>query len=143
VTKTTPQEIFVYGTLLPGQENFQTIAHIVSEWQAARTRGRLFHLDFGYPAMMESDSGWVYGVLLSFKVRVEEALEVCDMVEGYNTEDVVSSLYYRVVKPVEPTEAEPRQAWCYCWARERQEVLSHFGREVTGGDWLAFLGNCT
>lgn len=137
--ESTPQGIFVYGTLLPGQANFKTIAHLVAEWRTARTRGRLFHLDFGYPAMLDSASGWVRGALLSFRCELDEALEVCDMVEGYHPEDVASSLFVRVLKEVEPAGAEPVRGWCYCWVGERQEILTHFGREIEDGDWQAFL----
>lgn len=134
-----PSEVFVYGTLLPGQVNYEHIASLVSGSSAARTRGRLFHLPYGYPAMQATGAGWVRGELLSFKVPVEEALEVCDEIEGYMPEDEEASLFIRVVRPVEPKSSQARKAWCYCLSPEWEKALLKIGREIDDGDWLAFV----
>lgn len=135
----TPSEVFVYGTLLPGQVNYQHIASMVSSSSTAKTRGRLFHLPYGYPAMQATGEGWVRGELLSFKVPVERALEVCDVIEGYMPEDEEASLFIRVVRPVEPESSKARHAWCYCLAPEWEKALLKIGREIDDGDWLAFI----
>lgn len=135
-----PKEVFVYGTLLPGQENHRWIAHLVADSQAARTRGRLFHLPYGYPAMVESDEGWVRGEILSFRGPVEQVLEVCDKIEGYNVEREPESLFIRVVRQVEPDGGGPREAWCYCLAPGVRANLISLGQEVMDGDWVAFVG---
>lgn len=139
MTEPIPQEIFVYGTLLPGQANHRWIASLIAGRMTARTRGRLFHLPFGYPAMVESATGWVRGELLSFNNPVEEALEVCDQIEGYMPGDEVSSLFVRVVRQVEPAGAAPCHAWCYCLAPQRVEKFTLLGQEIDDGDWLAFV----
>jgi gamma-glutamylcyclotransferase (GGCT)/AIG2-like uncharacterized protein YtfP len=58
--------VFVYGTLKPGEENFDRYCagRIVSA-QEAIALGQLYDLPFGYPAMTPG-SGLVYGVVLSF-----------------------------------------------------------------------------
>ncbi len=58
--------IFVYGTLKPGESNFeQYCANRVIATQAAIAYGLLFDLHLGYPSMTEGDRP-VYGYLLSF-----------------------------------------------------------------------------
>ena len=139
MTSSAPEELFVYGTLLPGQANFRRIAPMVSGWRLARTCGRLIYLPFGYPALVEAEASWVRGSLLSFKVPTEEVLEVCDQIEGYRPECPAENLYVRIIKTVEPLGEEPRQAWCYRLASEGEGgALVQMGREIPGGDWLAF-----
>jgi gamma-glutamylcyclotransferase (GGCT)/AIG2-like uncharacterized protein YtfP len=89
--------------------------------------------------MVESDTGWVQGELLSFNNPVEEALEVCDQIEGYVQGDEASSLFVRVVRQVEPADADPRHAWCYCLAPQRVKKFTLLGQEIDDGDWLAFV----
>jgi gamma-glutamylcyclotransferase (GGCT)/AIG2-like uncharacterized protein YtfP len=58
--------IFVYGTLKPGERNYQRYcASRVIQEQAAIAQGQLFDLSLGYPAMREGE-GYVCGVILSF-----------------------------------------------------------------------------
>jgi gamma-glutamylcyclotransferase (GGCT)/AIG2-like uncharacterized protein YtfP len=74
--------IFVYGTLRPGGFYYQKICpgyeltHI-----PAWTRGKLFHLPLGYPAMAKGDEK-VQGDLLCFNSpQLKQAL---DQLEGYD-----------------------------------------------------------
>ncbi len=133
-----PEEIFVYGTLLPGQERFRLIAQMVAGRQAARTRGRLLHLPEGYPALMEAEEGWVQGELLRFNEPIEKVLDVCDRIEGYQPDDEEASLFIRVVKQVEPEGGSPKEAWCYSAGPAMREKSLREGQEVDDGDWLAF-----
>jgi gamma-glutamylcyclotransferase (GGCT)/AIG2-like uncharacterized protein YtfP len=138
MTGSGPDAVFVYGTLLPGQKYFHLIAPMVADHQAGRTRGRLFHLPAGYPAMVEAETGWVRGELLRFNESVEKVLEVCDRIEGYQPGNEAASLFIRVVKQVEPDEGVSVEAWCYCIGPAQREALLRRGQEVSGGDWLAF-----
>ena len=133
-----PKEIFVYGTLLPGQERFRLIAQMVAGRQAARTRGRLFHLPLGYPALMEAEEGWVQGELLRFNEPIGKVLDVCDRIEGYQPDDEESSLFIRVAKQVEPEGGASKEAWCYIVGPALPEESLREGQEVDDGDWLAF-----
>ena len=133
-----PRGIFVYGTLLPGEANFRWIASLVAGRQPARSRGRLLHLPFGYPILLDDDTGWVRGELLSFNGALEEALAVCDEVEGFEPDEEVSGHFVRVVKLVEPLGSEPREAWCYCAAPAWRDEMMRLGQVVEEGDWAAF-----
>ncbi len=133
-----PDAVFVYGTLLPGEANFRWIAPMVAGRQAGRTRGRLFHLSLGYPALVESETGWVRGELLRFNQPMEKVLEVCDRIEGYQPWNETASLFVRVVRQVEPHEGASVEAWCYSLSPAKHEALLHQGQEIIGGDWLAF-----
>ena len=132
------KEIFVYGTLLPGEANFQQIATMVAGREAARTRGRLFHLPLGYPALMEAEEGLLHGVPLRFNEPIEKVLDVCDRIEGYQPDDEESSLFIRVAKQVEPEGGASKEAWCYSVGPALREESLREGQEVDDGDWLAF-----
>ncbi len=138
MTDQGPKEIFVYGTLLPGQERFRLIAQMVAGREAARTRGRLLHLPEGYPALMETEEGWVQGELLQFNEPIEKVLDVCDRIEGYQPDDEESSLFIRVAKQVEPEGRASKEAWCYIVSPALREKSLREGQEVDDGDWLAF-----
>jgi gamma-glutamylcyclotransferase (GGCT)/AIG2-like uncharacterized protein YtfP len=59
-------KVFVYGTLKPGEANYQKYcAGKVVEATEAYTWGQLYNLSVGYPAMTEGNSK-VKGVLLTF-----------------------------------------------------------------------------
>lgn len=133
-----PDALFVYGTLLPGQKYFHRIAPMVAGQQAGRTRGRLFHLPEGYPAMVEAETGWVRGELLRFNGPMDKVLEACDRIEGYQPDNEAASLFIRVIRSVEPDDGVALEAWCYCLAPAQREALLGMGQEVAGGDWLAF-----
>jgi gamma-glutamylcyclotransferase (GGCT)/AIG2-like uncharacterized protein YtfP len=74
-------KVFVYGTLKPGESNYQyycdgkSIAEI-----KAYTFGNLYNLSLGYPAMTEGKNK-VLGYLLSFSSA--EILKSLDRLEGY------------------------------------------------------------
>ncbi|MFM2312591.1 MAG: hypothetical protein RLZZ04_1867, partial [Cyanobacteriota bacterium] len=76
-------DVFVYGTLKPGEANFpayckgKVIAQI-----PAYTWGDLYALPVGYPAMTKGKNK-VQGILLSFSDR--QILKNLDQLEGYQS----------------------------------------------------------
>ncbi|MEP0832716.1 gamma-glutamylcyclotransferase [Microcoleus sp. AS-A8] len=59
-------KIFVYGTLKPGECNYQRYCTLkVVEAKRAIAYGQLYHLSLGYPGMILGD-GQVQGFLLTF-----------------------------------------------------------------------------
>jgi gamma-glutamylcyclotransferase (GGCT)/AIG2-like uncharacterized protein YtfP len=58
-------QIFVYGTLQPGEVNYGVCADAVLESRPAIVRGQLYHLPLGYPALAVG-TRTVGGFLLSF-----------------------------------------------------------------------------
>ncbi|MDJ0705350.1 MAG: gamma-glutamylcyclotransferase [Leptolyngbyaceae cyanobacterium MO_188.B28] len=73
--------MFVYGTLKPGEANFQEYcASHVEKVIPAIAQGCLYHLPLGYPAMILGE-GWISGFLLHFPNT--KILESLDELEGY------------------------------------------------------------
>lgn len=74
--------IFVYGTLKPGESNYQHYcAGKALEVKRAVAFGQLFALPFGYPAMTEGEYP-VQGFLLSFADAA--ILHQLDLLEDFN-----------------------------------------------------------
>ena len=106
-------QVFVYGTLKPGESNYgfycggKTVAEI-----PAYTWGQLYHLPVGYPGMTEGNSK-VIGWLFSFKNK--QILASLDSLEGYQ-ETRLSELneYNRQGIPVYSLEGDSLGiAWVY------------------------------
>jgi gamma-glutamylcyclotransferase (GGCT)/AIG2-like uncharacterized protein YtfP len=74
-------QVFVYGTLKPGERAYQDFCEpfLVAK-EEAKAPGRLYHLPMGYPAMT-LESGWVFGVCLTFKDP--HVLRLMDEFEDY------------------------------------------------------------
>lgn len=85
-------QVFVYGTLKPGERNYQRYcAGKVLEVQRATTLGRLFALPMGYPAMT-TGKDTVHGYLLTFAdLGVMDAL---DELEDYQPDREMSENLY-------------------------------------------------
>ncbi|WP_221773484.1 gamma-glutamylcyclotransferase family protein [Ruficoccus amylovorans] len=91
--------VFVYGTLKPGGFYWPRYAEgKVTAHQPARTRGLLYHLPAGYPALTEGE-GWARGTLLTLKD--EAALAGFDELEGY-----------RIGRPPEQNDYQRRKVEC-------------------------------
>ncbi len=74
--------VFVYGTLKPGEANYEFYCGSeVVETKKAWTRGELYSLPQGYPAMTTGNDK-VYGYLLSF--NNPDVLSSLDELEDYN-----------------------------------------------------------
>lgn len=89
----TISQLFVYGTLLPGEVRWPILAPYVEDSGEADTiGGTLYDTGVGYPAWRREGEGTVHGrrFVLAEAARAE-ALEVLDEVEG-----AVQGLYRRV-----------------------------------------------
>ncbi len=86
--------IFVYGTLKPGEINYQRYcAGKVLQQRRAIAFGQLYELPFGYPAMT-SGKHRVQGFVLSFADA--EILTYLDLLEDYNPQrPMEENEYYR------------------------------------------------
>lgn len=75
--------VFVYGTLKPGEINYNRYCQgRVVEQTKAWTRGQLYHLPrLGYPGMVRCRSGRVEGYLLTF--AESSILTILDRLEDY------------------------------------------------------------
>jgi len=98
-------QLFVYGTLMPGGVRWQLLAlYVVGGPVAATVRGALYDTGHGYPALFPDGDRDVPGVLVTLdQERLEEALATLDEVEG-----LVDGLYRR-----ELADAGGQPAWTY------------------------------
>jgi gamma-glutamylcyclotransferase (GGCT)/AIG2-like uncharacterized protein YtfP len=72
-------QVFVYGTLLVGEENHHIAAPYLQKVQPGKVKGRLY--DVGeYPALVVSEDGNVIGEWLTI---TEEGLRQMDALEDY------------------------------------------------------------
>ena len=104
--------VFVYGTLKPGEANYEFYcASEVVEAKKAWTRGELYSLPQGYPAMTTGNDK-VYGYLLSF--NYSDVLSSLDELEDYHPQrPSKENLYNRT--QVEIFDLE-NNSLCCAWA---------------------------
>ena len=111
------KHLFVYGTLMRGQANHARFCADALTIEPAVTAGRLFHLPMGFPAMLEADDGQVFGEAMTFP-DLAAVLRQTDLLEGYHQLRSDSSMYRRVVVPVQIGASRQRvTAWTYVWNR--------------------------
>lgn len=125
--------VFVYGTLKPGEANYQSYCEgKVRAYSPAYTKGNLYSLPLGYPAMTVGKNR-VKGVLLTFDCA--NILESLDRLETYQ-ENRPSELneYDRFLVPVYNLNDRPLgQAWCYFMTIEKVEQYQ--GTIIPSGWW--------
>ena len=127
--------VFVYGTLRPGQPNWE---RLLAQWTERTVSGRLAGvelLDCGwYPAAVERPgaAGAIGDVVWIRRDPWPEVLSALDHFEGYEPANA-DRLYDRVIRSVETAEG-PVECWVYLAGSK----LARSGRPVVpGGDWLA------
>ncbi|AUT01481.1 hypothetical protein CLI64_14375 [Nostoc sp. CENA543] len=125
--------IFVYGTLKPGEINYQRYCtNCVVDAQKAMTRGELFALPMGYPAMTMGKE-LVHGYLLTF--AEPEILDVLDYLEDYEpTREMSANLYNRYeIEVYSINYVSLGWAWVYVMNPEKVKQLG--GRHLVDGCW--------
>lgn len=123
-------KVFVYGTLKPGEANYDRYCHPwVIEAKPAIVYGRLYHLPLGYPALTSGNSP-VQGFLLWFKDPT--ILADLDELEDYQADRPLEmNEYFRI--QTEIFEVEPhRQSLGTAWVYQMQPALI----EQLGGVWV-------
>ncbi|WP_223280200.1 gamma-glutamylcyclotransferase [Nostoc sp. PA-18-2419] len=132
-------QVFVYGTLKPGEANYRRYCAGIVDVKKAFVQGKLFALPMGYPAMTLGDSQ-VYGYLLSFPNP--EILNQLDALEDYHpTREISQNLYNR--KTVEVYQGEWFSlgwAWVYLMSLERVNKL---GGVLQADGWWSSSGLTT
>ncbi|MGL5080256.1 MAG: gamma-glutamylcyclotransferase family protein [Microcoleaceae cyanobacterium] len=133
LTQTEPIHVFVYGTLKPGEINYQRYcAHRQVQSQSAIAQGRLFNLSLGYPAMTQGEA-IIQGVVLTFTDR--QLLTELDELEGYHPNHTVEeNEYHRQQILVYTPEGQGLgQVWAYWMEFEKIQALG--GIEILTGCW--------
>jgi len=127
--------VFVYGTLKPGESNYQRYcAGKVLEAKRAIAFGQLFSLPLGYPAMTLGESP-VQGFLLSFPD--ETVLRHLDWLEDYNPHRSAAENEYnrQQIETYNLALASLGLAWVYLMTPSR--VHAYGGVLLPDGWWSA------
>lgn len=125
--------VFVYGTLKPGEINYQRFCTgKVIDAQKATTLGQLFALPMGYPAMTNGTEV-IHGYLLTF--GDSQILNVLDELEDYQRAREISiNLYNRESAEVYDLKGwSLGRAWIYVMNPER--VIKLGGIHLVDGCW--------
>ena len=128
-----PVKVFVYGTLKPGECNYDSYcADSVIEVQAAVTYGELFDLPFDYPAMTEGDRP-VHGYLLCFPSPT--ILSDLDELEDYSPDrpEEQNEYYRQELEIFSPEGKYLDNAWVYLMSAER--AIGMGGILLLDGKW--------
>ncbi|NJK37388.1 MAG: gamma-glutamylcyclotransferase [Oscillatoriales cyanobacterium RM2_1_1] len=132
--------VFVYGTLKPGEINYQQYCSLYPiHTQPAIAQGRLFQLSLGYPAMIPGD-GRVQGVILSFEDP--QLLSTLDDLEDYHPHRLPEENEYQrqQILVCTPSEQPLGNVWAYFMTLEKIQLLG--GVEIPEGNW-GTQGNCS
>ena len=116
-------EIFCYGTLLPGEERWQFLAPFVLAYEPDQVSGRIYDTGLGYPAALFDRVGIIHG----FRFRLDpaqllDALLLLDEIEG-----AVEGLYHRV----QVTTAMGAQVHAYQYGGTPEGLV-----DIPEGNWL-------
>lgn len=126
-------DVFVYGTLKPGEVNFPAYCgEKVIAQTPAYTWGELYALSVGYPAMTEGKNK-VQGMLLSFSDR--QILHNLDQLEGYQAhrEKDLNEYYRASVAVYSLGDRLIHHAWAYFMTIAK--VKQYQGIKLTSGVW--------
>ncbi len=132
-----PIPVFVYGTLKPGEANYQFYcAGKVQKITGTYTKGQLFSLPFGYPAMTPGE-GRVEGVLLEFSDP--KVLDLLDQLEDYDPQRSVNENEYnrQRITVYQLSNEIWGQAWAYLMSPEK--VRQFGGVCLPQGYWSGLI----
>jgi gamma-glutamylcyclotransferase (GGCT)/AIG2-like uncharacterized protein YtfP len=127
--------LFVYGTLLPDQPQWELLRRYVTDlgW-ATSVAGQLFDTGLGYPVadfeQTATTEDQVIGrVFTLLSASAEIALGALD-----HYEDVGLGLYRRI----QVTTADGTTCWAYCLGPTAAQHFAHL-TPIHSGDWVRYL----
>lgn len=130
--------LFVYGTLLPGMANYDRFieAH-KPKVSKATAKGLMYYLpEDGYPVVLEGD-GEIKGVMFETQ-DMSVVLPEIDEIEKYTGVESQSHLI-REIKDVKLVETgETIKAHMFLWPPSKAEWLKKNGQVIPDGDWANF-----
>lgn len=153
----TIRNIFVYGTLRPGQKYHHLINDLLLTAEPATVTGFvMYDLAYGYPAIVsvppiigsnpeshEASMGnvfhdTIYGDILSFSESdIEDALSILDELESYY-EGSPDNEYDRILVDAENSLGKRESCWLYTYPVHKATWLHDNGVPVSTGDWVAW-----
>lgn len=135
--------IFVYGTLMTGFANYSKyIKPYPHQAFPAITKGTLYHLPEGYPALLIADGmGWIYGEIMIFPAECHaEVLAGLDELEEYFAPGDSRNEYERELIQVSRIDtAEICSAFTYTMRGEKERYARTKGDLVLSGDWRQYI----
>ena len=123
--------LFVYGTLLSGERNFNHyLAGRVAAIEAASLDGRLFlYPPGGYPFIL-AGKGRVQGELIHIRPDAwSRVIRDLDRLEDYQPEDEAAGWYLRRRATAERADGTAVACWTYYWNRPAT------GQPIRSGEW--------
>lgn len=127
---TSLDQIFIYGTLIPGHERWPLLEDFVTAADFDTTRGRLFDTGAGYPAARFDGTGTITDQIQGMRMTidadlVDDCLELMDEIEG-----AVVGLYHRVIIDTDGGH----KAWSYQYGLGFDELIP-----IRSGSWVRYL----
>jgi gamma-glutamylcyclotransferase (GGCT)/AIG2-like uncharacterized protein YtfP len=122
------KKVFVYGTLRKGEGNAELLQHATCIAEQCWTKGDLFDTGYGYPAMKQSESAYVYGELYSV---TEAELHRLDQLEGFEAGNS-SNLYERIERTVYTNTGK---ILAYVYVASNANLLK---KRIDNGDWKEY-----
>jgi gamma-glutamylcyclotransferase (GGCT)/AIG2-like uncharacterized protein YtfP len=133
--------LFVYGTLLPGLKNYN---HFVEAYKPkvykARAKGTMYYLPAdGYPVVLYGEGeGEIKGVMFETR-ELAVILPQIDEIQKYTGVESQSHLI-REIKDVELLDTgETVKAHMYLWPPSKAGWLKENAVVIPDGDWARFL----
>ncbi len=123
-----PSLLFIYGTLLPGQEpdRLKAVCARLNMRGRAVLRGNLYDLG-EFPGLVLNDGGEVHGVLAKVPGDLWPVLDDYENCPGPGLDD---GLFLRVIASAQMDDGTEVPCWVYVYGR------SVAGRaEIASGDW--------
>ncbi len=126
-------KVFVYGTLKPGERNYQFFCAQAVEQIAAIASGKLYDLPMGYPAAVFPESSLVRGYLLLFSHPT--VLQALDELEDYDPNQPMNqNLYQRHQIEVYDLKLESLgKVWTY--SMSQAQIDAYGGIFISDGWW--------
>lgn len=134
--------LFVYGTLLPGLQNHQKfIEKYHPEVYKARAKGTMYYIPGdNYPVVLEEGDNDIKGVLFVTR-ELSVILPELDEIEKFTGVESQSHLI-RDIRDVENLETgEIVKAHMFLWPPSKTDWLKKKGQVIEDGDWAKFLEN--
>ena len=127
---------FVYGTLLPGQPNYELWSEsIVQHQKAFFPNGRLYDLG-AYPMLIEGSGGPIIGEFATIsEPDYEKIMLRLDTLEGYDPQLPEASDYQRREREIHLASGNREIAWVYLG----NELAAAEAILISSGDWAAYM----
>lgn len=122
--------LFVYGSMSEGMVHFGKIKDFIISARPAFTKGSVYRLKVGFPAMVLEGQDKINGQLLELKAS-DMLWHILDGFYGYNAQDPSKSLYLKEYIYV-MSDNQMVQAFIYVLNKDRLPVQMQL---IEGGDW--------